>query len=40
MERPTDVSNPDGGMAHGPIAAPLHAGMLRSFSVNKEEASR
>ncbi len=40
MARLTDVSNPDGGMAHGPIATSLHAGMMRSFSVSDEEASR
>ena len=40
MKRRTDVPNPDAWMAHGPIATPLHTGMMRSFSVNKEEASR
>ncbi len=40
MKRLTDVSNPDAWMAHGHIATPLHAGMMRSFSVNNEEASR
>ena len=40
MERRTDVSNPEAWMAHGPIATPLHAGMMLSFSVNNEEASR
>ncbi len=40
MEMLTDVSNPDAWMTHGHIATPLHAGMMRSFSVNNEEASR
>ncbi len=40
MERLTDVPNPDTWMTHGHIATPLHAEMMRSVSVNKEEASR
>ncbi len=40
MARRTDVSNPDAWMAHGPIATSLHAGMMRSFSVNKEGGLR
>ncbi|MCH8959791.1 MAG: multicopper oxidase domain-containing protein [Bacteroidetes bacterium] len=34
------TANPDDSTLHCHIATPLHAGMMRSFSVNKEEGLR
>jgi len=40
MDVLVDMSNPGQWMMHCHIAEHLHAGMMLSFSVNDEEASR